>query len=94
MIFYFLGPYPEPHFYGVDHKREKERMQFFQWYDKVKDQTFDFEKELIEYCINDVDILARACLTFQQDFLNITGNVEYHMCHNGYLQDKVPTSRG
>ena len=72
----YVGPYPEPHYYGVDQKREDEREQFFKWYDEVKDQTFDFQKELIEYCVNDVDILARACMTFQKDFIEITGNVD------------------
>lgn len=69
----YIGPYPEPRYYGVDQKRSEERTAFLEWYDSVKDGVFHFKKDLIDYCQNDVDILARSCLVFQKDLVTITG---------------------
>ncbi|KAL9977100.1 hypothetical protein ACROYT_G014471 [Oculina patagonica] len=46
----------------------KERQEFLRWYEEKKnnDFTFDFQKEIVEYCRSDVDILRRCCLHFKQ----------------------------
>ena len=46
----------------------KTREQFYIWYNENKANEFDFDKELYKYCLNDVDILARACLAYREIF--------------------------
>lgn len=43
-------------FYKPDHEKREE---FFQWYEN-KTVVYDFQKELVEYCISDVKILKEA----------------------------------
>lgn len=66
----YIGAYPEPHYYGADSMMPKERKEFFEWYDSVKDGEFDFRKELAEYCKNDVAILRKACLRFREELMS------------------------
>lgn len=37
----------------------KENNEFLKSYETVKNKIFDFHKELLSYCISDVDILRR-----------------------------------
>ena len=43
------------------------------WYDeRVNNKyVFDFNKELIEYCRSDVDILRRSMIKFSEDFIKL-----------------------
>ncbi|XP_041919959.1 uncharacterized protein LOC121684091 isoform X2 [Alosa sapidissima] len=65
----YRGPYPEPHYYGADSFMPKEREEFFEWYNSVKNGVFDFRKEIAEYCKNDVVILKEACLRFRKELI-------------------------
>ena len=38
---------------------------------KSKKTVFDFQKEFVEYCGSDVDILRRGCLEIRNYFLEI-----------------------
>ena len=38
----------------------------------MKDQVFNFEQELLDYCRNDVDILARSMIVFRKLMLEKT----------------------
>jgi hypothetical protein len=38
---------------------------FYTSYEQQKDKTFDFQKEFLDYCISDVDILRRCCAQFK-----------------------------
>jgi len=40
----------------------------------AKNVIFDFQREIVQYCRNDVDILRRACMAFRKIFLE-RGNV-------------------
>jgi hypothetical protein len=53
-------------------KREQ-RQQFLEWYNKKVEESYvsDFEKELIENCRSDVDILIRGCFKLREEFLEI-----------------------
>jgi G:T-mismatch repair DNA endonuclease (very short patch repair protein) len=68
----YVGPYPPPGMYGADQMTSKARKKFDEWYNGVTDQTFDFAKELVEYCVDDVNILRRACLTFRALMMGLT----------------------
>ena len=65
-------PYPDIHFYGVDYMSIDKREDFLEWYDTIKDQSFDLQKELEDYCISDVDILSKSVLTYRDIFLEVT----------------------
>jgi len=49
------------------------RKQFLKWHAaKVKENyVFHFQKEFLEYCDSDVDILRRGCLELRKQFLEI-----------------------
>ncbi|XP_053536862.1 uncharacterized protein mcf2lb isoform X1 [Ictalurus punctatus] len=68
----YVGPYPDPKFYGVDGMMPKDREEFFKWYRTVSDKVFDFKKEMAEYCVNDVEILRKGCIAFRQEILDST----------------------
>lgn len=68
----YVGPYPSPEFYGVDRMSPDEREKFSAWYDVACRSTFDFKKEALLYCRNDVTILAAACQKFRDVFLKAT----------------------
>jgi hypothetical protein len=42
------------------------RNEFYKWYEKVKNDTFDFNKELTDYCWSDVRLLTEGCLKFRK----------------------------
>ena len=49
-----------------------ERRNFLEWYNDKKEEryVFDFQKEILKYCKQDVKILRLACLSFRETFLN------------------------
>lgn len=71
--FGYIGKYPPLEMYGVDGKSESDRAEVIKWHDSVKGTLFDFEKELLAYCKNDVKILAESCVQFRKSFMTVTG---------------------
>ena len=49
------------------------REEFLKWYEMNKDKQFNFQKEMKEYCISDVDILLKACWKFRNLLKSVTG---------------------
>lgn len=72
---FYVGFYPATHFYGSDMMNAKERKDFLIWQqDKLeKNMIFDFDREILDYCRSDVDILTQACLKFREILMKITG---------------------
>ncbi|KAJ8029050.1 putative DNA polymerase [Holothuria leucospilota] len=70
----YVGPLPDSSYYSPDSMKTEKRAEFFKWYEeeKKKDYLFDLQKELLMYCISDVDILRRCCLLFRSIFMSIT----------------------
>ena len=50
-----------------------ERAKFLKWYDDrvSENYVFDFEKEIVDYCRSDVDILRRSLIKFREDFIQL-----------------------
>ena len=50
-----------------------ERTKFLKWYDDhvSENYVFDFQKEIIEYCRSDVDILRRDMMKLKEDFTQL-----------------------
>lgn len=54
----YVSPYPGPEAYGVKQMSREGKREFEAWYETVRHGTFNFEKEAVRYCQNNVDILA------------------------------------
>ena len=48
-----------------------------QWYEINKNKPFNFQQEMKEYYISDVDILQKACCKFRELTMVATGKEEY-----------------
>lgn len=72
----YIGPYPDPSFYGVDQMKSDDRSTFLEWHTSKLGQIFHFKQELHDYCFSDVDILRRACTKFRRILREITGDKE------------------
>jgi len=59
-----VGPWPHTDFYVLNSKSEEEGKALCEWYDTVKDKTFNMQREILEYCKNDVFLLAQAAIKF------------------------------
>ena len=53
--------------------KSDEREKVLNWYEECvnNNYVFDFNKELIEYCRSDVDILRRSMIEFREDFIKL-----------------------
>lgn len=65
----YAGSLPDMKYYSPDSMKEKDRETFLKWYEIHKYDQFDMQRDLVEYCISDVDILTNACLKFREMFL-------------------------
>ncbi|KAJ8953532.1 hypothetical protein NQ317_000050 [Molorchus minor] len=70
----YVGPLPPVAYYDPDNMKEVAREKFLQWYEEHKSSEFNMQKDIVEYCISDVEILKMACLKFRRHMLE-TSNV-------------------
>ena len=71
----YVGKIPDIEFYKPEMKKFKDAEQLRKWHaEKSSDSSyvFDFKKELVAYCRNDVDILDQCINTFRYQFQAIT----------------------
>ncbi|KAG8235182.1 hypothetical protein J437_LFUL015488 [Ladona fulva] len=68
----YVGIIPEKKYFGYDYMTSTGKKEFGVWFEGVKDDIYDFKKEMTEYCINDVFILRRACTEFSTLYENLT----------------------
>src|SRR4051794_17906912 len=77
----YKGGYPGIEFYDPDRMNVDERKDFLKWYEEVKNEEFDFQKEMKKYCKADVEVLRQACMKFREDIIQETtivlGGEEY-----------------
>ena len=69
----YVGPIPSKKHYGYNQMKPDERAKFLKWYDDrvSENHVFDFEKEIVDYCRSDVDILRRSLIKFREDFIQL-----------------------
>ena len=60
---------PDIKYYSVNQMKCDERMKFLDWYESNKNNTFDFQREIIKYCKNDVYILSHAFMMFRDQWI-------------------------
>ncbi|CAG2207378.1 unnamed protein product [Mytilus edulis] len=70
----YKGIYPDKEYFGYNTMTIKNKELFDEWYNKVKEKEFKFNKEIFYYCLLDVLILAKGCTLYRKLFLNITNN--------------------
>ena len=64
---------PNPSFYDIDNMHKEARDKFLQWYKIHREDPFDMDSQLLEYCCSDVNILLNTCWKFRKLFMDITG---------------------
>lgn len=69
----YEGPIPDKHYFSPDSMSVCEREKFSKWHDEMTSSNylFDFKKEIVQYCTNDVDILRMACVAFRKDCIEV-----------------------
>ncbi|KAK7605181.1 hypothetical protein V9T40_007039 [Parthenolecanium corni] len=67
----YVGPMPDKKYYNYNRMKRLDRAKFLEWYIKKiqENYVFDMRKELVEYCMSDVDILRKGCMKFRELFL-------------------------
>lgn len=71
----YVGQMPPVHYYCSDEMKPKARDNFLKWYNSEIENNvvFDMQRDIVQYCISDVDILRKACLEFWKIFTKQTG---------------------
>ena len=66
----YEGPLPELKYYETNCMNTKKKDAVEKWHaeEVLKNETWNFRKELLEYCESDVKLLKEGCLTFATDF--------------------------
>ena len=65
---------PEKSLYGYEAFSVNKKREFEKWYSENYSNGFDFQKEMEEYCISDVNILLNACKSFRNLLIQTTGD--------------------
>ncbi|KAG8239562.1 hypothetical protein J437_LFUL019255 [Ladona fulva] len=68
----YVGPLPSKKFYGYETMTNVDKKDFDKWYDDRKISSFNLREEMKMYCVNDVDILRRACTKFSSIYEQLT----------------------
>lgn len=64
-----------------DEKAKCKHCDFNRWYESQKHiNNYDFQKELKEYCISDVDILCKSMEVFRDEMINICDGLDPLKC--------------
>ncbi len=80
----YIGPYPSPTKYSYREMKPQAAANFIKWHSTTVNQhpppVFDFKKEIVQYCVNDVTILRLACLKFRALVQELTGVDAFDRC--------------
>lgn len=63
----YVGRFPAIEYYEPNMKMPEERKKFIKWYETQKGLPYNFRKELEEYCLSDVRILANAMEVYMRE---------------------------
>ncbi len=64
----YEGSLPPKHYYGYYHMKVDEQKEFDSWYNQGK--TFNYNLDSEAYCTDDVEVLKRACIQFQENIFD------------------------
>ena len=69
----YVGAWPAAEMYEPEMMTSEKLRTFWPWHASMANEVFNFKKELIAYCSNDVKILSNAIGSFQQLVKQATG---------------------
>jgi hypothetical protein len=73
----YIGPYPDQHYYGAEFMLDANYKSFDIWHKQQEGRIFNFAQEILDYCVDDVNILRRACLKYRSLIMDLTrGDVQ------------------
>ena len=84
---HYVGPHPDTQFYSCDYMESGDREQFLEWDESKKDKIFDFQKEIHEYCVSEVDIPRRGCMKFRNLLMEVTSTRKRRRSRSLRLRD-------
>ena len=67
----YVGHYPSIDMYEPDKLLPNDKIKLLKWYETVKNDTFDFKKEILKYCSMDVEILMKSFMKFRKLWIQI-----------------------
>jgi hypothetical protein len=76
----YRGRYPALEYYGVEDLNPKDRTSLTTWWNSQGEKTFDFQKELVDYCVQDVVVMMKGCLKFRQLYVEQFSVDPFHEC--------------
>lgn len=68
-------PFPDVGMHTIEKKSSKEKQRLSEWHAAEKiscDGVLDFRLQTVDYCSNDVIILRKRALKFEDDFVSLT----------------------
>ena len=70
----YVGPIPCQEDYGANTMKPEAREKFLTWHQEQVENNyvFDFQKEILNYCRSDVDILQKSCNLYREMFMHVT----------------------
>lgn len=76
----YEGNLPAPSYFGIRFMSPSRYEKFMEWWNEEDDAIrqgtkplWNFQHQIVEYCMRDVDVLRRSWLAFQQSMFEITG---------------------
>ena len=70
----YVGNYPSKEYYQSEYFKKSKKDEFDNWYERVKDDVFDFKKEFYDYCESDVRLLSEGCMNYRKNFMKTSIN--------------------
>lgn len=69
----YVGPMPAEEYFHPEYMSGAKRARFDQWYSDMVAQNYvyDFDKEMIEYCISDVEILTHSICMYVKSMIEV-----------------------
>lgn len=69
----YIGKTPDIKYYGFDNMKPGDQAKLIKYHETIKDRTdFDLEKEKLDYCRDDTEILLISIQEFRHAFIDIT----------------------
>jgi hypothetical protein len=78
----YVGEFPPQEAYQPRFMSEAKKMEFEEWYSKAifkrdgSKAIFNFQNEIIAYCMSDVEILMKGCLAFRKIIMDQTEGID------------------
>ena len=78
----YIGPIPSLEYFEPQHMSKAKKKECEEWHAEqvAEGETWNFQKEMLEYCKDDVRILREGCLKFAQDTLQEAGFNPLEQC--------------